>query len=787
MTGCDLCDLPVPDSPVRPDMGEGAYCCRGCMRIATTLEDVEEVSELEDASVDDEDVPPEATVGYFRVEGMHCTTCEAFVQSRGADAEGIYDVDVSYGLGAARVRYDPARFTDDAVAEALSGYGYTVVPRNEDTTRVDRNRYAQRVVIGGFLAMLVMPWYLFALYPAYLGFETGILDLGRTNAVGTYFPLATIGLITGLILAYTGYPLLRGAWISLTTRRPNMDLLVAIAALSAFVYSVLALAMGSTHLYFDVSIMVVLIVGVGRHYERSLHRRVTEEVPPGGPKSPDEAVRVDSEGPASVPIEELRGGDEVLVHPGERVPLDGVVSEGTTDVDESLLTGESIPVAKEPGDDVIGGSTVLGESMTVEIGPSARSTAARITEAMWEIQSDRPSIQRFVDALATVFVPVILVLGTSVFAWRLLAGDPFPDAMLWGLTVLLVSCPCAMGLATPLATSAGLRDAIRGGIVVTNPSVFETAAAAEHVVFDKTGTLTAGEMEVREVRGDPETLPRAAAVEGHADHPIAEAIVAAHAHPRPDGGAAAGAAMQEARDFRAHPGRGVSAAVGDDRVFVGRPGFLAAQLGPPDEELRAAVERLHDSGSLAIVVGWNDRIRGVIGLDDELRPEAPGVLDAAGQRHTVILTGDQRPLPETLRGHPYVDEVFTGVIPAAKAETVERLSADGPTVMVGDGTNDAPAIAAADFGIAMGGGTDSARDAADAIIRGNDLRALETVFDVASGTRRRIRENIGWALLYNAIAIPLAIAGFLNPLFAAVAMAASSIIVVTNSRRSVTG
>ena len=800
MGDCHLCSLPTPDPPIESTDGSRIFCCPGCREISNTLGNVEltEDEGLSEASETAGSVPPDAATAYFSVEGMHCTTCEAFLDRLAATVDNVYAVEANYGLGSAKVHYNPDAHGEASLAPALSGYGYTFRTRQaEDEPGIQgrqRSTTAQRLIVGGFCTMLIMPWYFFYLYPIYIGFESGILDLGRTTTVGIYFPLVVIGFLTTIVLLYTGYPVLRGAWISLRTSQPNMDLLVTIAALAAYVYSVLALADGRIHLYFDVSVMVIMVVTLGRYVEEGVRASAAAELSIVTSARVNEAVRLTDSGRETVAVDTLAPSDEVLVEPGDRIPLDGTILRGHADIDESFVTGESLPIPKGPGDDVIGGGKVIDEPITVEIGSEATSTIDRIATAMWDIQSRRPGVQRVADALATVFVPVVLMLGVAVTGWRLLGGEPVGDALLWGLTILLVSCPCAMGLATPLAVSAGLRDALRSGIVVTNQSIFEVVPKVETVILDKTGTVTTGSMHVREVIGHPETLALAAAVEQLSNHPIAEAITAANAelHSKdvalPNGSGTPDSSERDAAtasDIERIPGAGVTGVVNGTRVVVGNTGLVSSRMETVPQELTDAVDRVETNGDRAIVVGWDGRARGVVAVTDRERSEWRAAVEALGDCEVVLLTGDDSQAVDQYREEPAIDQVFAGVPPDAKAETVRRLSAESTTIMVGDGTNDAPALAAADLGVALGTGTAEASAAADVVIVEDDLRRVGDVFRIARGARRRTRENIGWALMYNAVALPLAIVGLINPFFAAVAMALSSLLVVTNSKRPV--
>ncbi|MFW5958497.1 MAG: heavy metal translocating P-type ATPase [Natronomonas sp.] len=820
MGSCSLCDLPTPTPSITAEDVDGSYCCRGCLEVSRVLGNEEQPDRpLARANADAETVsdgksiPEHAEDSFLAIRGMHCTTCEDFVGMLGEDSDGIYSVEANYASGIARVAYDPAMLDEAGLPDILSGYGYRA-QFPDDTDGRDQDAIVARLLIGGFVTMLIMPWYLFYLYPTYVGIETDILTVDATTSLGVYLPMGFVGLMSSVVVFYTGFPILRGAYVSLRARQPNMDLLVTVAVLSAYGYSTVALVTGSTHLYYDVSVAVVMVVSLGNYYEDRMRNRATgllstltaahvrtaTRLPEG-----EETAVADAE---TVSNSELRPGEHVLVRPGERIPVDGTILEGVADVDESVLTGESLPSTKRPGDSVIGGAVLLDDAIIVEVGPDAESTLDRIATLLWSIQSSSRSTQRIADTLATIFVPLVLILGVVVLTWQLWAGATVAKALLAGLTVLVVSCPCALGLATPLAVSAGLRDGLERGIIVANDALFETAPTAETVIFDKTGTITAGEMSVRAVHGSDEALRRAAAVEAFSEHPVAAAIVdRAQGRPqrRTDGGVSddvdqdsptnrtstaiveddttADIETPRATNFTRHPGDGVSAIVKDDRVVVGRPEFVEQEVGPIPEDLRDRIDESRRTGGLPVVVGWGDRGRAVLRIDDRLRDDWQTALEPFIDHEVIVLTGDDEVATSPIRDHPSVDRVFAGVPPDGKAETVARLAANRTTVMVGDGTNDAPALARADLGIAMGDGTARAADAADVIT--SDLASVESIFDLAVGTRRRIRENLGWAFCYNAIAIPLAAFGILNPLFAAIAMATSSVLVVTNSTRSI--
>ncbi|MFD1632709.1 heavy metal translocating P-type ATPase [Haloplanus ruber] len=781
MTSCTLCDLPTPDPPVTDADVEGSFCCRGCLEVArqlTAMDDdrtaaATDPDDLRAALTTDDtetevDADEETETAFVAVDGMHCATCEAFLESRAEDQPGVVAAAASYPSNLVRVTYDPDSLATDDLPPLLSGAGYRARAIDEDGED-DTTETVGRLIIGGFFGMMTMAWYVLFLYPAYFGVAPDRLLFDVTGAAGDYL-LWNVWVMTSIVLGYTGYPILRGAYVSLRAGRPNMDLLVALAAGTAYVYSTATLLVGGTEVYFDITTVVVLVVTLGGYYETRLKERATGRLTELTESRVDEARRRTADGEETVPVAAVDPGDELLVGAGDRVPVDGRVIEGTAAVDESLVTGESVPVRRSAGEEVIGGGLVTDGGIVIEAAES--STLDRLVTTLWRVRSSRSGVQRLADRLAAVFVPVVLLLAAAAFAVHLALGAAPTDAFLTGLAVLVVSCPCALGLATPLAVAAGVREALDRGVVIAEGDVFERATQADVIAFDKTGTLTTGEMRLHDAVGDETALARAAAVEAFADHPMSEAV-----------GEAVDPVDAPVEEFERYPGRGVGGVIEGDRVTVGRAALFADATVP--DRYRERYERAVDAGQIPAYVGWDGDVRGVLVVGDRPRPEWESVVAAVGEtvEQVVVLTGDGEAAAARFREHPAVDDVFANVRPEAKASVVERLGRDGTTVMVGDGSNDAPALAAADLGISMEGGTRLAADAADAVVTTDDLATVPQVFDLTAATRRRLRQNLGWAFLYNAVAVPVALVGALDPLVAAVAMGASSLLVVANSAR----
>ncbi|ELY93698.1 heavy metal translocating P-type ATPase [Natrialba taiwanensis] len=784
---CTLCGLVTPSPPVTDPNVAGTFCCPGCLEVHRTLDDVDTNADAvrdraasESSNLDNLD----GEDAFLSVDGMHCATCEAFLEAQAITTEGILGSEASYATDTIRLVYNPDVIDDDQLSEVISGYGYDARERTDDSNEEPRDAALVKFLIGGGLfGMMVMVWYGVFLYPTYFGYE----PLAEFGSYDGYYVGVNIWLMTSFVLFYTGYPILRGAYVSLRAGMPNMDLLVSLAAVGAYAYSTIAMVLGRTDLYFDVSVAIILVVSAGTYYESRIKRRAAGLLSDLTETQVNEARLADTG--ETVPLSAVESGDQLLVRPGERVPLDGTVCEGQAAVDESLITGESLPVTKNVDDPVRGGTVVTDAAVVIEVGDNVESTHDRLLSLLWSIQSARPGIQRLADRLATVFVPVVVGLASVATIALLATGASLGTAVLVGLSVVIVSCPCALGLATPLAIASGVQTAARRGIVVVTETFFEDAPDVDIVVLDKTGTLTEGQMSVTAVHSaqtgaeDSATaitdgiLRRAGTVEALSEHPIARAIAdEAFEDCERD-------SIVNVDEFERAP-RGVSGVVDDERIFVGHPEFVREHGVSIPSSLESRIESVRSDGGVPVAVGWRNRVRGVIVVRDSLRENLHRVIDRlAADREVVVLTGDEGAVADRFRDINGVDEVFAAVPPEAKAETIRRLRTRGTVAMIGDGSNDAPALVAADVGVAMGSGTDLAIDAADAVILGDDLTAITDLLDVASGTYRRIRQNLGWAFAYNAIAIPLAISGFLNPLFAAVAMGMSSLLVVVNSSR----
>lgn len=826
---CTLCELPVENADFENKSGN-VFCCKGCQQIHETLPEVAEIeasdiqSTVDSSETPDDDTPADGFERTFlEVQGMYCVTCEAFIETLATTDESIDSASANYVTETVRVDYDPESITETDIRDQLTGYGYTAYPR-EDPIRKQQldNRAFVRLAVGVLVGMMVMFQYLVIIYPTYFGGlfydeRTAEFLAAQMGAAGGGYFFVVIGVLTSIVLFYTGMPLLRGAWVSLRMRSPNMDLLVSLAAMSAYVYSTVAFLTGGQHIYYDVTVAIIVIVTIGKYYESSIKDEATALLSDLTSVQVNEARYLpdfpQSERTETIPLEQLEGGTHILVRAGERIPVDGMVIDGQGITDESIITGESLPVSKSDASTVVGGSILLDGALIIEVNEGANSSIDRISNLVWNLQSSESGIQKLADKLAVIFVPVVLILAILVSAMYIYLGGSMQSAVLVGLTVLIVSCPCALGLATPLAVASSIREALERHIVIFDDTVFERIRDADTLILDKTGTLTTGNMRVKSTDVTDALLNKAAKLEQRSAHPVAKAIVEAYG-PTADGGRPLydhsqsnssshsevveeendssipennlpSATASSVRNFSSHA-KGVSGDVDGISVAIGHPDYFDELKWDVPKSVMDTLASARRDGHVPVAVGKEGKASGVVVLEDSTRDSMEEMLDWFDGKGVdiVILTGDDESATATFKSNPKISTVFAGVPPEAKVETVRRYASDGITVMVGDGTNDAPALAAADLGIALGSGTAMAADAADIALIDDDLASLTEVFQLAAAANRRVKTNIGWAFCYNAIAIPLAITGLLNPLFAAVAMATSSILVVTNSSRS---
>lgn len=772
---CTLCELETPDPPITdPDL-DGVFCCSGCLHVYKMLQNMEgeQAEQLRQQTIQKRHnakkqttLPEDYEEAFFKINGMHCSTCESFVETLADRQDGIYKSEASYASEMIKIYYDPKSITLDTLPDKLSKLGYKVRPIESSEKEEQLNEVA-RIIIGSFFGIIGLLLYVLFLYPSYLG-GGGIIPLTENEKV---FFVSNIFVMTTFVLLYTGFPILRGAWVSLSVLKPNMDLLITIAAVSAYLYSVGAMIIGSSEVYFDVTMAIVLAVSIGKYYEKKIKSGKHNLLAKLTEKRIQYARLLQNGETKETAVENLNPGDQVLVKAGERIPIDGTVTDGQGVVNEALMTGESIPVSKDVGDSVLSGTILTQNALTIKIGDSVESTIDNLMRMMWNIQSARPGQQRLADRIATWFVPGVILLGILTFVYHMMSGAGATESMLSSLAVLIVSCPCALGLATPLAIASGIRSGLEHEIIFKTAAVFEEQMDAATVAFDKTGTLTTGTMQLLDNGDNEQALRYAAQLEQYASHPIAEPI-AAYATNK-----------NTVDDFTSYS-TGISGQINGKQIFVGQPEWINNHLQITEKQWEK-INSGRNQGNVPIAVGWDDQVRSILTVGDQIRDEAPKIvknLQSEGKK-VAIITGDSKEAGDAIRRKLNPDFLFTETRPDSKSNIVEELRKFGRIAMIGDGSNDAPALAQADLGIAFGNLTAIAADSAHVIIPREQLTLIPAAFNAIKLTKKRIRQNLGWAFLYNIITIPLAIAGAINPLFAAVAMVTSSLLVVGNSSR----
>ena len=734
---------------------------------------------------------------------MTCASCSARVGRALAKVDGVEDANVNFATHRAAVTYDPSRVDPEALRAAVERVGYAVPEVPDDAAMHERRRVRlTRQLVAA--TVLTVPTLLISMVPALM------FDGWQWVAL----------LLTTPVVFGSGWEFHRNAALNLVHRQVTMDTLVSIGTLTAYLWSVWALVVldaaelhggmrlsvtGLPDVYLETSAAIVTLILLGRWFEHRAKGRSSQAIAKLLELGPRTATLADGR---EVPVGELVAGDVIVVRPGERIPVDARVVEGRSAVDTSMLTGEPLPVDVAPGDDVVGGTLNGSGRLVIEAtAVGAATVLAQIADLVAQAQGGRAPVEALVDRVTSVFVPIVLLIAAGTLVAGMLGGASLAETLTRAVAVLVIACPCALGLATPTAVMVGVGRGASLGVVIKGVHVLETTRKVDTIVLDKTGTLTEGRMVVVDDHvdaraADDEGLRRAAvaavvAAEAASEHPIARAV-ARDLAARHGGGEGLLPATQ-LDDFTALPGLGVRASVRVDGVahdvLVGRASLLADDGLALDVTLDAACGAAEAEGRTVIAAAVRradgpdapgGAVRLVVALSDAIKPtsrEAVAAFHALGLR-TVLLTGDQERTAQAVAAELGIEQVIAGVLPDGKDAVIRALQDEGRTVaMVGDGINDAPALARADLGIAMGTGTDVAIEAGEVTLMSGDPRAAADAIALSRRTLGTIRSNLVWAFGYNTLAIPLAALGLLNPMVAAAAMGFSSVFVVTNSLR----
>jgi len=737
----------------------------------------------------------------FPVSGMTCASCIARVEQALSSMPGVVSANVNLASEKATVEYIEGTETA-SLRQAVKEAGYELgseAETLEDVTtasqreiRKIRNRFILAAVLGLTILALSLPW-----SPSF----SGRLYLLWALATPVQF--------------WAGLRFYRGAWGALRHRTADMNTLIAVGTSAAYFYSVVAVlfpglfavAGRGADVYFDTAAMIIALILLGRFLEARARGQTSEAIKKLIGMQPKTALVVRDGKETEIPVDDVQVGDLILVRPGERVPVDGIIHQGYSSVDESMISGESIPVEKKAGDEVIGATINKTGSFKFQATKVGKDTTlARIIRLVEEAQGSKAPIQRLADVIASYFVPIVIGIAIITFIiWYFVGPAPaLTFALLNFVAVLIIACPCALGLATPTAIMVGTGKGAEHGILVRSAEALERSHQISTVLLDKTGTLTQGEPKVTDIIAAPsssqdEVLRLAASAERGSEHPLGEAIVRAASERKLE--------ISPTSDFNAIPGHGVEASVSDMKLLLGNL-KLIKDRGLSLDGLETEAERLWEKGKTVMFLGVDGKVVGIIALADTLKPDAREALQELHKMgiKAVMLTGDNLRTAKAIAQEVGIDRVLAEVLPEHKAREVKKLQEEGKVVaMVGDGINDAPALAQADVGIAIGTGTDVAMETGDITLISGDLGGIVTAISLSKRTIRTIKQNLFWAFAYNTVLIPVAAGilylafgnsgvpsglhfvlgnyGFLNPILAAAAMAASSITVVLNSLR----
>lgn len=726
----------------------------------------------------------------INIIGMHCSTCALTIEKTLKKIPGVTSARVNFGNEKAFVEYDPARTNPEKLHQAIAEVGYKAIMPDEDAFDIEtkaREKEVKNLKFKFIIAIsLSLPLMYFTMAPDF--------KLAVTPWIIRHMAIIQFLLATPVILAGNQF-FSKGLGVVIKTKTADMDTLVALGVGAAYLYSLyvsIAIWSGSSrfspeNLYYEIAGFLIAFILLGKLLESIAKRKTCEAIKKLMGLAPKTAIVLRDGQEKEIPIAEVIIGDIVIVKPGQKIPVDGIVIDGSSSVDESMISGESIPVEKTKGSEVIGATLNKAGYFKFKTTKIGKDTAlAQIIKLVEEAQGSKAPIQELADKISAYFVPGVVVVAAASFISWLLAGESFVFALTIFIAVLIIACPCAMGLATPTAVMVGTGLGAQNGILIKNASSLQIAHQINAIVFDKTGTLTRGKPELTDVvayeRNESEVLMLAASVEKSSEHPLAEAIINAAQVKKIE--------LKPSQDFKSITGKGLQARCGDEWITLGNRRLMQDRTldilkAEPD------LKRLEDEGKTVVLVASDNKLIGLVAVADTLKSysqEAVGALKKLGKQ-VFMITGDNRNTAWAIAKKLGIDRVLAEVLPQDKANEINKLQDEGLKVaMVGDGINDAPALVRADIGIAIGTGTDVAIESADIILIKDDLRDVVMAMDLSRYAVKKIRQNLFWAFVYNLTGIPIAagvlypFTGFLlNPMIAGAAMAFSSVSVVSNS------
>lgn len=716
----------------------------------------------------------------LNIEGMTCASCVGRVERGLTSLEGIREVAVNLVTDSAKIEFEDNEISLQQVLNRLAEIGYpgSIKESGQDSELIrnlEIKKLEKRLLISVILSLPLL-WTMFS----HFSFLSFIPVPKAFNDPWFQFLLATP------VQFYIGFPFYKGALKALKAFAADMNVLVALGTSAAYFYSLyLVINQANTGLYFETSAVLITLIVLGKFLEARAKGRTSQAIKSLMGLQAKTAIVVRNEVEVEVPVEEVVVNDIILIKPGEKIPVDGIILEGSTSVDESMMTGESMPVEKSKGDSVIGSCINKNGFIKIRASKVGKDTLlSQIVKVVEEAQGAKAPIQRFADKISGVFVPVVLVIAALTFAVWFLWLEPglFSEALEKAIAVLVIACPCALGLATPTSIMVGTGRGASMGILFKSGEYLEKTHKVDTIILDKTGTITEGKpklLDIYSADNVPEDfLEKIAGLESRSEHPFAQAVV--------KGLKAKNISIQTPESFEAIPGKGVLGSFNGETFFVGTKTFLEENRVHLSPDLSAQKQKLEDEGKTVVVAAWQSEAILLLVIADAIKPttkEAVEKLKRLGI-DLYMVTGDNRNTALSIAQEVGIDHVLAEVLPHEKANEVKKLQAQGKIVaMVGDGINDAPALATADVGLSMGTGTDIAMEAGDVTLMKGDLRSIPETISLSKLTMKNIKQNLFWALLYNSLGIPVAASGLLSPWLAGGAMALSSVSVVMNALR----
>ncbi len=710
------------------------------------------------------------------VEGMSCAACSARIDKKLNSIPGVVNANVNLLTNQAMVKYDPQQISLGDIEKAIDKLGYPAHRIEQEESPFAKPTEAAEIhklkLLLGISALLA--------FPLILNMFLMLFDIRILFLHNPYWQLALATPVQFVI----GYRFYRSAFLALRSGGSNMDVLVALGTTAAYFFSLYNVFQGEFyHIYFEASATIITLILLGKYLEERAKNKTSEAIRVLGELQPRSARVIRQNEEIELPIEEVRVDDLLLIRPGERIPLDGVVEQGYSAVDESMLTGESMPVEKRPGDPVVGGSINKNGSLHFRVSHTGKDTTlAQIIRIVEEAQGSKAPVQKIADQVSGVFVPVVIGLSLLTFTLQFYFKADIAIAVTTAVAVLVIACPCALGLATPTAIMVGTGKGAENGLLIKGGEFLETMHKLNTIVLDKTGTITRGEPALTKLisfsaYSEDEILRHAGILEKHSEHPLGEAIYKS-AHERygdlPDIGS-----------FKNYPGQGVTGKYAEFDLIIGNRSFMHSHTININQAEQQARE-LEETGQTAMYLAIDGQLAGLLAVADTIKENAFSAVQTLKDMglEVYMLSGDNQHTAEAIARQVGISNVLAEVLPESKAKEVEKLRQSGKIVaMVGDGINDAPALATADIGIAIGSGTDVAMETAGIVLMSGDLRGISSAIRLSRRTMRIIKQNLFWAFFYNSIGIPFAALGFLSPVIAAAAMAFSSVSVVSNSLR----